>query len=35
MKDPAKPGEQQRNLDFQFNGTVFDLVGQSTMPLPK
>ena len=28
-------GEQQRNLDFQFNGTEFALVAQSTMPLPK
>lgn len=28
-------GEQQRNGDFQFNGTVFVLVGQSMMPLPK
>lgn len=28
-------GEQQRNLDFQFNGTEFALVAQSMMPLPK
>ena len=28
-------GEQQRNLDFQFNGTEFALVGQSMMPRPK
>ena len=28
-------GEQQRNLDFQFNGTEFVLVTQSIMPLPK
>lgn len=28
-------GEQQRNLDFQFNGTEFVLIAQSTMPLPK
>lgn len=28
-------GEQQRNLDFQFNGTEFVLVTQSVMPLPK
>lgn len=28
-------GEQQRNLDFQFDGVAFALVGQSMMPLPK
>jgi hypothetical protein len=28
-------GEQRRNLDFQFNGTEFAMLGQSTMPLPK
>ncbi|MFN0112896.1 MAG: hypothetical protein ACKVZH_28890 [Blastocatellia bacterium] len=28
-------GEQQHNLDFQFNGTVFVLVAQSVTPLPK
>lgn len=28
-------GEQQRNLDFQFNGTEFAPVAQSMMPLPK
>ncbi|MGH9801988.1 MAG: hypothetical protein ACRD82_16625 [Blastocatellia bacterium] len=28
-------GEQQHNLDFQFNGTEFVLVAQSMMPLPK
>ena len=28
-------GEQQHNLDFQFNGTEFVLVTQSIMPLPK
>ncbi|MBS1787995.1 MAG: hypothetical protein JST85_09750 [Acidobacteria bacterium] len=28
-------GEQQRNLDFQFDGTEFLLVAQSTTPLPK
>lgn len=28
-------GRQRRNLDFQFNGTEFALVGQSLMPLPK
>jgi len=28
-------GMQQRNLDFQFNGTEFAMVGESTMPLPK
>lgn len=28
-------GEQQRNLDFQFNGTEFVLVAQSTTLLPK
>ncbi|HQR31891.1 MAG TPA: hypothetical protein PLK30_04070 [Blastocatellia bacterium] len=28
-------GEQQHNLDFQFNGTEFVLVAQSTTPLPK
>src|SRR5690349_446839 len=28
-------GEQQRNEDFQFDGTAFALVGQSMTPLPK
>lgn len=28
-------GVQQRNMDFQFNGTEFALVGQSIMSLPK
>ncbi|MDX2040235.1 MAG: hypothetical protein SF097_03255 [Acidobacteriota bacterium] len=28
-------GEQQRNLDFQFNGSEFVLVAESVMPLPK
>jgi len=28
-------GEQQHNLDYQFNGTEFALVTQSVMPLPK
>ncbi len=28
-------GVQQRNLDFQFNGSEFAIVGQSMMPLPK
>lgn len=28
-------GEQQRNLDFQFNGTEFALVAATMMPLPK
>lgn len=28
-------GEQQRNLDFQFNGTEFVLLAQSSMSLPK
>lgn len=28
-------GEQQHNLDFQFNGTEFVMVAQSMMPLPK
>ncbi|MGE0128733.1 MAG: hypothetical protein AB7U82_11695 [Blastocatellales bacterium] len=32
--DP-KMGEQQRNLDFQFNGTEFVLLTQSTTPIPK
>lgn len=32
--DP-KLGEQQRNLDFQFNGTEFVLLAQSTTPIPK
>lgn len=32
--DP-KLGEQQRNLDFQFNGTEFALVAQSMTPIPK
>jgi len=35
MKDPAKPGEQQRNVDFQFNGAEFAVVGQSATQLPK
>jgi len=33
--EPGKPGEQQRNVDFQFNGSEFGLVGQSITPLPK
>ncbi len=28
-------GRQRRNLDFQFNGTEFVMIAQSTMPLPK
>ncbi len=28
-------GEQQRNLDFQFNGSEFVLVAESLMPLPR
>ncbi len=28
-------GEQQRNLDFQFNGAEFALVAETMMPLPK
>lgn len=28
-------GAQRRNLDFQFNGTEFAVVGQSMMPIPK
>lgn len=28
-------GALQRNLDFQFNGSEFVLVGESVMPLPK
>jgi hypothetical protein len=32
--DP-KLGEQQRNLDFQFNGTEFVLGAQSVTPIPK
>ena len=28
-------GRQKRNLDFQFNGTEFAMVAQSTMPLPR
>jgi len=28
-------GQQQRNEDFQFDGTAFALVGQSMTPLPK
>lgn len=32
--DP-KLGEQQRNLDFQFNGTEFVLVAQSMTPIAK
>jgi hypothetical protein len=32
--DP-KLGEQQRNLDFQFNGSDFALVSQSVTPLAK
>ena len=28
-------GEQQRNLDFQFNGTEFALVAATMMPLPR
>ncbi len=33
-KDPAK-GEQQRNLDYRFNGTDFALESQSLVPLAK
>jgi hypothetical protein len=33
--EAGKPGEWQRNVDFQFNGGEFALVGQSTTPLPK
>ena len=33
--EPGKTGEWQRNVDFQFNGSEFALVGQSTVPLPK
>ncbi|MDQ3013899.1 MAG: hypothetical protein M3X11_24755 [Acidobacteriota bacterium] len=28
-------GEQQRNMDFQFDGAAFSLIGQSMTPLPK
>jgi hypothetical protein len=28
-------GEQQRNVDFQFDGAAFSLIGQSMTPLPK
>jgi len=28
-------GDQQRNVDFQFNGTEFALTSQSMTPLPK
>ncbi|HWQ32445.1 MAG TPA: hypothetical protein VNQ79_06145 [Blastocatellia bacterium] len=28
-------GEQQRNVDFRFNGSEFALVDQSVVPLPK
>jgi len=34
-REAKMPGELQRNVDFQFNGSEFVLVGQSTMPLPK
>jgi hypothetical protein len=33
--EPGKPGEWQRSLDFQFNGSEFTLVGQSMMPIAK
>lgn len=33
--EPGKTGEWQRNVDFQFNGSEFALIGQSTVPLPK
>lgn len=32
--DPSK-GEQQRNVDFQFNGSEFAAVGESLMPIAK
>ncbi|MEO6725471.1 MAG: hypothetical protein ABIU20_10165 [Blastocatellia bacterium] len=28
-------GEQQRNVDFQYDGAAFSLIGQSMTPLPK
>ena len=31
---PGK-GEMQRNLDFQFNGTEFAMIGETMMPIPK
>jgi hypothetical protein len=31
----GQKGEMQRNVDFQFNGSEFALVGQSVMPIPK
>lgn len=34
MTDPAK-GEQQRNIDFQFNGSDFALIGDSVVPIAK
>lgn len=34
MTDPAK-GEQQRNVDFQFNGSVFVLIGDSLVSVAK
>jgi len=33
--EPGKTGEWQRNVDFQFNGSEFALISQSTVPLPK
>lgn len=35
ITNDKEKGQQRRNLDFQFNGTEFVLVGQSIMPLPK
>lgn len=34
MTDPVK-GEQQRNVDFQFNGSEFALLGESLMAVAK
>ncbi len=31
----GRPGEWQRNLDFQFNGTSFALLAQSVVPLAR
>jgi hypothetical protein len=28
-------GEMQRNVDFQFNGSQFTLIGQSVTPIPR
>lgn len=34
FSDPAK-GTQQRNIDYQFNGSDFVVAGQSTTSIPK